>query len=186
MSQGSGAALVVLSRGRARAGGLFAVQDRRATSTHRGPHLGEGAADVHALRAEPGFSVDGGQPRCVSHFCTIVFYGPSLILGAVPERGVHRRGRHAPSNIATSRRCHIGAVVSSPVAMHRPPGDARIVAADPTTLTARLRQSPQITNPAARGRTPVLVVESHLLGYDQLDAIRLLTNHDLDSSSPFA
>jgi hypothetical protein len=34
---------------------------------------------------------------------------------------------------------------------------------------------------------PVVVVgESHLLGHDQLEAIRLLTNHDLDSSSPFA
>src|SRR4029077_2057400 len=40
---------------------------------------------------------------------------------------------------------------------------------------------------AERGRTPVVVVEeSHLLGYDQLEALRLLTNHDLDSSSPFA
>ena len=40
---------------------------------------------------------------------------------------------------------------------------------------------------AERGRTPVLVIEeSHLLGHDQLEAIRLLTNHDLDSSSPFA
>ncbi len=40
---------------------------------------------------------------------------------------------------------------------------------------------------AERGRTPILVVEeAHLLGYDQLEALRLLTNHDLDSSSPFA
>ena len=40
---------------------------------------------------------------------------------------------------------------------------------------------------AERGRTPVVVVEeSHLLGHDQLEALRLLTNHDLDSSSPFA
>ena len=30
------------------------------------------------------------------------------------------------------------------------------------------------------------VDEAHLLGYDQLEALRLLTNHDLDSSSPFA
>ncbi len=38
-----------------------------------------------------------------------------------------------------------------------------------------------------RGRTPIVVVEeAHLLGYDQLEALRLLTNHDLDSSSPFA
>jgi len=39
---------------------------------------------------------------------------------------------------------------------------------------------------AERGRTPVVVEEAHLLGYDQLEALRLLTNHDLDSSSPFA
>lgn len=40
---------------------------------------------------------------------------------------------------------------------------------------------------AERGRTPTVIVEeAHLLGHDQLEAIRLLTNHDLDSSSPFA
>ena len=40
---------------------------------------------------------------------------------------------------------------------------------------------------AERGRTPVVVVEeAHLLGHDQLEALRLLTNHELDSSSPFA
>ena len=43
------------------------------------------------------------------------------------------------------------------------------------------------TEHAERGRTPVVVVEeSHLLGHDQLEAIRLLTDHELDSSSPFA
>jgi type II secretory pathway predicted ATPase ExeA len=43
------------------------------------------------------------------------------------------------------------------------------------------------TEHAERGRTAVIVVEeAHLLGHDQLEAIRLLTNHDLDSSSPFA
>jgi type II secretory pathway predicted ATPase ExeA len=40
---------------------------------------------------------------------------------------------------------------------------------------------------AERGRTAIVVVEeAHLLGYDQLEALRLLTNHDLDSTSPFA
>ncbi len=40
---------------------------------------------------------------------------------------------------------------------------------------------------AERGRTATVVVEeAHLLSHDQLEAIRLLTNHDLDSSSPFA
>ena len=40
---------------------------------------------------------------------------------------------------------------------------------------------------AERGRTPVLVIdEAHLLDHEQLEAIRMLTNHDMDSSTPFA
>jgi type II secretory pathway predicted ATPase ExeA len=40
---------------------------------------------------------------------------------------------------------------------------------------------------AERGRNPVLVVdEAHLLDNQQLEAIRLLTNHDMDAGSPFA
>lgn len=40
---------------------------------------------------------------------------------------------------------------------------------------------------AERGRTPVLVIdEAHLLEHDQLETIRMLTNHDLDQRSPFA
>src|SRR4051794_15686837 len=40
---------------------------------------------------------------------------------------------------------------------------------------------------AERGRTPVLVIdEAHLLDHAQLESIRILTNHDMDSSSPFA
>ncbi|MBF6302770.1 ExeA family protein [Nocardia amamiensis] len=40
---------------------------------------------------------------------------------------------------------------------------------------------------AERGRHPVLTLdESHLLDNHQLEAIRLLTNHDMDSGSPFA
>jgi type II secretory pathway predicted ATPase ExeA len=43
------------------------------------------------------------------------------------------------------------------------------------------------TETAERGRVPVLVVdEAHLLSHDQLEAIRMLTNHEMDSSSPFA
>ncbi|NKQ54297.1 AAA family ATPase [Amycolatopsis sp. K13G38] len=38
-----------------------------------------------------------------------------------------------------------------------------------------------------RGRTPVLVLdEAHLLDQAQLESIRMLTNHDMDSTSPFA
>jgi len=40
---------------------------------------------------------------------------------------------------------------------------------------------------AERGRTPVLVIdEAHLLDHDQLESIRMMTNHDMDSSTPFA
>lgn len=43
------------------------------------------------------------------------------------------------------------------------------------------------TEQAERGRTPVLVVdEAHLLDQAQLESIRMLTNHDMDSTSPFA
>jgi type II secretory pathway predicted ATPase ExeA len=39
---------------------------------------------------------------------------------------------------------------------------------------------------AERGRLPVLVIdEAHLLDHPQLEAIRMLTNHDMDSTSPF-
>jgi type II secretory pathway predicted ATPase ExeA len=40
---------------------------------------------------------------------------------------------------------------------------------------------------AERGRTPVLVLdEAHLLDHDQLESVRMLTNHDMDRTSPFA
>src|SRR5699024_8237190 len=40
---------------------------------------------------------------------------------------------------------------------------------------------------AERGRTPVVIVdEAHLLDNTQLEAIRLLTNHHMDSGAPFA
>jgi type II secretory pathway predicted ATPase ExeA len=40
---------------------------------------------------------------------------------------------------------------------------------------------------AERGRTPVVVIdEAHLLDNPQMEAIRMLTNHDMDSGSPFA
>ncbi len=43
------------------------------------------------------------------------------------------------------------------------------------------------TEAAERGRTPVLVIdEAHLLDHDQLESVRMLTNHDLDRSSPLA
>ncbi len=40
---------------------------------------------------------------------------------------------------------------------------------------------------AERGRLPVVAIdEAHLLDNHQLEAIRMLTNHDMDSTSPFA
>ena len=43
------------------------------------------------------------------------------------------------------------------------------------------------TEHAERGRVPVLVIdEAHLLDHAQLESIRMLTNHDMDSTSPFA
>jgi type II secretory pathway predicted ATPase ExeA len=38
-----------------------------------------------------------------------------------------------------------------------------------------------------RGRTPIIVIdEAHLLGYEQLETIRMLTNHGMDATSPLA
>jgi type II secretory pathway predicted ATPase ExeA len=43
------------------------------------------------------------------------------------------------------------------------------------------------TEQAERGRTPVLILdEAHLLDHAQLESIRMLTNHEMDSTSPFA
>jgi type II secretory pathway predicted ATPase ExeA len=43
------------------------------------------------------------------------------------------------------------------------------------------------TELAERGRTPVLILdEAHLLAHDQRESVRMLTNHDMDSTSPFA
>jgi type II secretory pathway predicted ATPase ExeA len=40
---------------------------------------------------------------------------------------------------------------------------------------------------AERGRTPIVIFdEAHLLDNAQLEAIRMLTNHDMDSGAPFA
>jgi type II secretory pathway predicted ATPase ExeA len=40
---------------------------------------------------------------------------------------------------------------------------------------------------AERGRTPVLIIdEAHLLDHEQLESVRMLTNHDMDSRTPFA
>ena len=40
---------------------------------------------------------------------------------------------------------------------------------------------------AERGRTPVLIIdEAHLLDHAQLESVRRLTNHDMDSKTPFA
>jgi type II secretory pathway predicted ATPase ExeA len=43
------------------------------------------------------------------------------------------------------------------------------------------------TEHAERGRVPILIIdEAHLLDNDQLETVRMLTNHEMDSSSPLA
>jgi type II secretory pathway predicted ATPase ExeA len=43
------------------------------------------------------------------------------------------------------------------------------------------------TEHAERGRTPVVIFdEAHLLDNAQMEAVRMLTNHDMDSGAPFA
>jgi type II secretory pathway predicted ATPase ExeA len=43
------------------------------------------------------------------------------------------------------------------------------------------------TEHAERGRVPVLIIdEAHMLDTGQLEGVRMLTNHDMDSASPFA
>ncbi|MCP2337533.1 ExeA family protein [Actinomadura rupiterrae] len=43
------------------------------------------------------------------------------------------------------------------------------------------------TELAERGRTPVLILdEAHMLDHDQLESVRMLTNFEMDSTSPFA
>jgi len=60
----------------------------------------------------------------------------------------------------------------------------------PTNLSSRLIAQSTAALASARderGKTPVLVLdEAHLLSYDQLEAIRMLTNTALDSDSPLA
>ena len=69
---------------------------------------------------------------------------------------------------------HIVAALGHTPAFHR------------ATLTPQAAEA-LATEHAERGRNPVLVVdEAHLLDNHQLEAIRLLTNHDMDSGSPFA
>ncbi|MEU1529797.1 ExeA family protein [Streptomyces fagopyri] len=46
---------------------------------------------------------------------------------------------------------------------------------------------PQATENNERGRVPILIIEeAHLLDHEQLEAIRMLTNDEMDSNSPLA
>jgi type II secretory pathway predicted ATPase ExeA len=62
--------------------------------------------------------------------------------------------------------------------------------ANPTNLSSRLVAQARTALTAERderARTPVLVLdEAHLLGYEQLETIRMLTNHAMDQDSPLA
>lgn len=54
------------------------------------------------------------------------------------------------------------------------------------TLTAQAAEA-LAGEQAERGRTPVVVIdEAHLLDHTQMEAVRMLTNHEMDSGSPFA
>ncbi len=55
------------------------------------------------------------------------------------------------------------------------------------TAALTAQATPLAAEQAERGRTPVLVIdEAHLLDHDQLEAVRMLTNHDMDSAALFA
>src|SRR5262249_40832082 len=62
--------------------------------------------------------------------------------------------------------------------------------ANPTNLSSRLVAQARAALPAERderGRTPVLILdEAHLLSYEQLETIRMLTNQTMDQDSPLA
>jgi hypothetical protein len=85
------------------------------------------------------------------------------------------RGKNKPESQEDANRAH---------AQLRSPGER------PSFHTATL--VPQARDALAaelseRGRTPVLLIdEAHLFGHDALEAIRLLTNHELDTGAPFA
>ncbi|EUA50458.1 AAA domain protein [Mycobacterium xenopi 3993] len=117
--------------------------------------------------------------------------------GPARDRGDHRRGRRrqnrgraaATANLDPSR--HVFIYLANPTI-----GVRGML----THIVATLGHTPPTTNPpwptgrrgagqrTRRTRTqPVLVIdEAHLLDNHQLEAIRLLTNHDMDSGSPFA
>jgi type II secretory pathway predicted ATPase ExeA len=62
--------------------------------------------------------------------------------------------------------------------------------ANPTNLSSRLVAQSTAALTAERderGRTPVLILdEAHLLSYEQLETVRMLTNHSMDQDSPLA
>jgi type II secretory pathway predicted ATPase ExeA len=62
--------------------------------------------------------------------------------------------------------------------------------ANPTNLSSRLVAQSTAALTAERderGRTPVLILdEAHLLSYEQLETVRMLTNHAMDQDSPLA
>ena len=110
------------------------------------------------------------------------------------HRRDHRRSRRrqtvalraAPAGLDPSRH----ALIYLATRHRRPRHPHPIVAAlggTPRPHQATLTPQPPSFAPehAERGRIPVLVVdEAHLLDHDQLEAIRLLTNHDMDAGFP--
>jgi type II secretory pathway predicted ATPase ExeA len=87
---------------------------------------------------------------------------------------------------------HIVIYLGNPSVGTRGIHHAIVTALGATPRTHRATLIPQAadalaTEHAERGRVPVLVLdEAHLLEHDQLESVRMLTNHDMDSSSPLA
>src|SRR6266511_3774951 len=55
------------------------------------------------------------------------------------------------------------------------------------TVAVRAATAALAAEHAERGRTPIVIFdEAHLLDNAQLEAVRMLTNHDMDSGAPFA
>ena len=121
-----------------------------------------------------------------------------LVHRRTPHRRDHRRGRRRQDRRRARRRSPPWTAPGTRSSTCPTPPSAcaaSTTASSPRSaqpLTHHATLAPQAADALAaehaeRGRTPVVVVEeAHLLDNDQLEAIRMLTNHDLDSSSPFA
>ncbi|WP_326791345.1 ExeA family protein [Streptomyces sp. NBC_00841] len=114
------------------------------------------------------------------------------------HRRRHRRGRcgqnrlrpHGPARIDPSK--HTVIYLPNPMIEVRGIHEATVTSfgQQPSHLGSRLTAQTGLALAAEReerGRTPVLVLdEAHLLNYEQLEAIRMLTNTAMDQDSPLS